>query len=78
MAIFHFFIKDNDWHLIYFSECDSDTSDNHWVEGNHIHLINHLWGSNIKEIWENFPKFSELNKAHNQKMYWMQRDEPVV
>ena len=31
------------WHLIYLSDEDRKTNNNHWKEGPHFHFINYLW-----------------------------------
>jgi hypothetical protein len=35
-------IRENDWHLFYFDQRDVDPNNNHWEEGEHIHLMSML------------------------------------
>jgi hypothetical protein len=51
-----FYTEDlSDWHLLYFDQRDTSSRGNHWDEGAHIHLINHLW-PNLKaqHVWDQF------------------------
>ena len=58
LIIFHLFVmSEKIWHVIYFNEKDSDIkTGNHWKHGPHIHIVNHLWGVSLEDLWNNFPK----------------------
>lgn len=51
----HLFYSDSlvYWYLFYFDNRDLTDTKNHWIEGQHIHLINDLWFKDTKadEVW---------------------------
>ncbi len=57
-SIAHLFYSDSliYWYLFYFDNRDLSDMKNHWVKGQHIHLINDLWFGNMKadELWEKY------------------------
>jgi hypothetical protein len=53
-VVTHFFRKESEWHIIYFSDRDLIPGDqNRWKEGSHVHFVNHLWRNfSLIDIWE--------------------------
>lgn len=52
------------WHLIYFDQRDTQKHGNHWKEGSHAHIINHLWPNwTAQSIWEQFTKGTDKLNA---------------
>ena len=51
-----FYDKDiSNWHFFYFDQRDLSNKGNHWKEGSHIHLINHLWPNyDAESLWNKF------------------------
>ncbi|HWX02495.1 hypothetical protein [Collimonas sp.] len=51
-----FYLQDHsNWHFFYFDQRDLDHKNNHFKNGPHIHLVNHLWPQHSAEsIWQQF------------------------
>jgi hypothetical protein len=44
IVAFHLFVSPTRWHLISFTQHDAtETKENHWKAGPHIHFVNDLW-----------------------------------
>lgn len=54
ISVTHLFLKENMWHIIYFSQNDIETNErNHWKFGSHVHFVNYLWNQyTIQDVWE--------------------------
>lgn len=66
----HLFIKEQEWHIIYFTFDDINAGAKgekpHWVGGNHIHYVSHLWGVDRDATWSNLQQrsYSVSGAAH--------------
>jgi hypothetical protein len=58
----HLFIESDkthnpEWHFIFFEINELKDRNNHWSEGAHVHLVNHLFPSiNVQDVWSDFIK----------------------
>ncbi len=65
----HLFANGKEWHLFYFTFQEAFGEQlrkpSHWVRGDHIHYISHLWGHDLEEIMRRIqkPQYS-LGGAH--------------
>lgn len=59
----HWFEEGSEWHCFYFDQ--HDLTEGHWMGGNHIHYVSHLWGLSADQVWANFDsRKNPTNHAH--------------
>lgn len=58
----HWFQFGIEWHCFYFDF--GDLLRGHWVEGDHVHYISHLWGKSSDEVWNSFDKNESPSRTH--------------
>jgi len=67
----HWFQFGFEWHCFFFD--GGDLLGNHWVGGDHIHYVSHLWGLSSEEVWNGFqergysPSKAHIKYIHNMR-----------